>query len=474
MANVLNVPVLAGKASILWPARTDPSISTLLLINQDLNNTVYIGNDVTITASTVGVVPIPPNGSLNVSPASTWYVTAAANGVMPLVVVPNGQNNFRGITQAVGELAIPSVRSPDFVTGVSGWTINKDGSAEFNNLTVRGTFFGINYIISSIGAFFYSSSPALGNLIASITASTGTEGFGNHYGQGINSYVTIGGKIYAISLNQTGGPSSNAGLSIATLTSPPNSPAGVFGDSSSTTADIIVTSGKKASSDTAALILMFSAQLAGLVNGSAEIKAGFITVGATDTVVVNDNSGALTMTNTVVPPPNPGLGGSFYADATSGTIKIVDGNDGVSYAIETMHDILTVNTSLAAAPGTTVITTPVSQRYYKISGTFQVNVSGVAQQLSVGIGVPGGAGANGLFAVKVTRAAVLVAATSFGPNALTAIGPAASLAVGDTYIVDIDGAFLPGAAGNLNITMAATNASDLDALAFSYLDISPQ
>lgn len=32
-----------------------------------------------------------------------------------------------------------SIQSPNYVAGVSGWTINKDGSAEFNNVVIRGT-----------------------------------------------------------------------------------------------------------------------------------------------------------------------------------------------------------------------------------------------------------------------------------------------------------------------------------------------
>lgn len=36
-----------------------------------------------------------------------------------------------------GELVRRSIQSPDYVTGVSGWTINRDGSAEFNNVTIR-------------------------------------------------------------------------------------------------------------------------------------------------------------------------------------------------------------------------------------------------------------------------------------------------------------------------------------------------
>ena len=71
-----------------------------------------------------------------------------------------------------GSLVYPSIHSPNFVHSVSGWTINKDGSAEFSNLTIRGTFFGLNYIISANGVFFYTGTPALGNLIISIVPGT--------------------------------------------------------------------------------------------------------------------------------------------------------------------------------------------------------------------------------------------------------------------------------------------------------------
>lgn len=43
------------------------------------------------------------------------------------------------IVGGIGNLIRQYIRSPNFVTGVSGWTINKDGSAEFNNLIIRGT-----------------------------------------------------------------------------------------------------------------------------------------------------------------------------------------------------------------------------------------------------------------------------------------------------------------------------------------------
>lgn len=83
----------------------------------------------------------------------------------------------------------PAIRSPNYLAGSTGWTINVDGSAEFNNLTIRGTFFGTNFEIGPLGAFFYSGTPATGNLIASITPASGADdGFGNAYLAGQSTY----------------------------------------------------------------------------------------------------------------------------------------------------------------------------------------------------------------------------------------------------------------------------------------------
>jgi hypothetical protein len=100
----------------------------------------------------------------------------------------------------VGGIALrkPAIRSPNYVAGVSGWTINIDGSVEFNSGTFRGTvtagtFQGTNFIINSSGIFLYSGTPATGNLIISIASLAGTDSFGNVYPKGIN--VSGGGLI---------------------------------------------------------------------------------------------------------------------------------------------------------------------------------------------------------------------------------------------------------------------------------------
>ncbi len=82
-------------------------------------------------------------------------------------------------------LRLAFIRSPNYAAGVAGWTINQDGSAEFNNLTIRGTFKGTDFIINSSGAFFYNGAPAAGNLIASIASAAGTDAFGNTFPAGI-------------------------------------------------------------------------------------------------------------------------------------------------------------------------------------------------------------------------------------------------------------------------------------------------
>lgn len=85
-------------------------------------------------------------------------------------------------------LRIPAIQSPNFQAGSAGWIIRIDGSAEFNNLTVRGTFNGTNFILNASGFFIYSGTPASGNLIASIASAAGTDSFGNTYLEGIVTY----------------------------------------------------------------------------------------------------------------------------------------------------------------------------------------------------------------------------------------------------------------------------------------------
>lgn len=185
MPDILQVTVPNGNASIVWSSR-DTSVTSLLFINQDLNNTVWLGSQSTITPGSPNTIPLAPNGTFSGSASSVWYVTGSAAGIQPLVVVPNGQAYFLGLTQGLGKLAIPQIQSPDYVPGVSGWAVFKDGSAEFNNVTIRGS-----EVIDG-SALYYNPSPGAGDLIASVDKGVSgnpyTDPYGNLVLPGLTSY----------------------------------------------------------------------------------------------------------------------------------------------------------------------------------------------------------------------------------------------------------------------------------------------
>lgn len=131
-----------------------------------------------------------------------------------------------------------AIRSPNFQHQVSGWSINKDGSAEFNNETVRGTFNGTNYLINAAGAFFYSGTPALGNLVASVTNSSGTDSSGNAYLSGITSYNLVAGTATAC---QVWGASMSLYVSTSGAGGPYTSFAGIGSSTSGSTGHLVLT-----------------------------------------------------------------------------------------------------------------------------------------------------------------------------------------------------------------------------------------
>jgi hypothetical protein len=134
----------------------------------------------------------------------------------------------------VGGVALrrAAIRSPNYVAGTTGWTINQDGSVEFNNGTFRGTvtagtFQGTDFVVNSAGVFFYSGTPAAGNLIASIASVAGTDSFGNHYVPGFTTYDNTGqtftnqdngifqvGNIVSGTPDQTNAAEINAGVGV--------------------------------------------------------------------------------------------------------------------------------------------------------------------------------------------------------------------------------------------------------------------
>lgn len=94
------------------------------------------------------------------------------------------------IVGGIGSLIRQYIQSPNFVTGVSGWAIKKDGSAEFNNAIFRGTVVISN---AAQAILIYNGTPANGNLVIAISNNGGTDAFGNVFLGGIffNTYNEI-------------------------------------------------------------------------------------------------------------------------------------------------------------------------------------------------------------------------------------------------------------------------------------------
>lgn len=76
-------------------------------------------------------------------------------------------------------LVRPALQSPDYVAGSTGWAIFQDGSAEFNDVMIRGA------TTANGKALYYNGTPAAGNLLMSISAAAGTDEFGNGYPAGL-------------------------------------------------------------------------------------------------------------------------------------------------------------------------------------------------------------------------------------------------------------------------------------------------
>lgn len=200
-------PKRATATQLVW-AGEGPT----LIINSDLVNTVYVGNTDSINASNVsGIVPIAPNGSIAVD-GTLDYFGVISNTSPPVTVytVAGGMSTFLGLTQGGGNLAIPGIQSPNFVSNISGWQIQQNGNAQFNNLTIRGTFFGLDFIINSSGIFIYSGTPALGNLVGSWAPVAGNDSFGNAYMQDFTTYNP--GTSGKINVNRNAAAGGNTGV----------------------------------------------------------------------------------------------------------------------------------------------------------------------------------------------------------------------------------------------------------------------
>jgi hypothetical protein len=114
-----------------------------------------------------------------------------------------------------GALRYPEIMSPNFnlanpsASPANSWALLQSGLAYIFGLVLSGgTITGPDYIINSQGIFFYSSTPAAGDLIAWFAPAAGTDQFGNGFTEGLN----VGGMGQNIALI----PQQNSAFNITT------------------------------------------------------------------------------------------------------------------------------------------------------------------------------------------------------------------------------------------------------------------
>src|SRR5260370_35784173 len=112
---------------------------TTLIINLDENNTIYLLEKYGDRPDSPGnALPLPPGGTAGVSGKDTIYGACLSGQTATAGILASGLNFFNSVINALtGNLIATSVHSPNFLTGVSGWSMNKSGSAEFNNIIIR-------------------------------------------------------------------------------------------------------------------------------------------------------------------------------------------------------------------------------------------------------------------------------------------------------------------------------------------------
>jgi len=164
-------------------------------------------------------------------------------------------------------LRIPAIQSPNYVAGTSGWAIFQDGTAEFNNVTVRGTFEtgtdpGAHVIITGGQILIYDSTNTLvGQLDQNGIESLGSNG-------SIASLLTLAGQAQARFL--PGGGNVNAGQ--------------IVGEMSGSVPELLVSSPQQTltSPNDRAMMALFGAT--NLIDSTASLLATIVDLSATSLV----------------------------------------------------------------------------------------------------------------------------------------------------------------------------------------------
>lgn len=202
-----------------------------------------------------------------------------------------GEGFANAVVGGAKKLIREAIESTLFVAGVSGWRIAKNGSAEFNSITIRGGTSTQGVIL------MYTGTPALGNLFASLAQAAGNDSFGNAYKRGLAIYDPA-----------TAGRYLNADLiaGLATLLLNPDS--SLYSNGNLNAQAIAVDSGRPlavlsspyAIGGTPALINMYGQSVGGAFGPLVSVQADLEVSGIGQVQTVEISGSAVTITSTAL------------------------------------------------------------------------------------------------------------------------------------------------------------------------------
>jgi uncharacterized phage protein gp47/JayE len=326
--------------------------------------------------------------------------------------------------------------------------------------TFTGSVFqGTDFVINPAGSFFYSGTPASGNLIASIAAASGIDAEGNVYAQGLwvwgsgNSSagllvsdgdailaLTAGGRTHATLNGQIFGTVTNAG--------DVNEYAG-----------LIMTSGKEGGDDAA--IQLFSESADSTVPAKIVFEfGGAVFSQITKTGIVLPGGGT---------PAAVSGSASVYA-TTAGTLQVVDGVDEQAYSTQRRSLVSTSAQPITSTTFGSVFSSTVGARTYRIHGQLYVVASQNGGDLGFQWAGPGSPG--GLISFVAAEGANTWSAGAKAAGSAATFG--ITMVSGDVYVVTIDGAVAFTSTGTFAIEAACVTSGDgFQVGAYSFLDVLP-
>lgn len=164
------------------------------------------------------------------------------------------------------------------------------------------------------GIFVYSPSPGAGNLSLSISASSGTDPYGNSYPAGF-AFFTSAGNIF----QSMGVVSGLAAWLAQAITGAVTSPPAVLMSPSSTGCFTNLVSGNSVGGSVAAIVSAIDSTFSGVVNGQIDLIAGKVFIGNSSVASWDDNVKQLLL---------PVAGGPFVSGESFHTVSNASGFTG--------------------------------------------------------------------------------------------------------------------------------------------------